>query len=68
MDSTKLSWIQRNAASLSEHLWAEDLHDHLLAEVMVLKLKQNGKELDPKYFDEKEKMPRSGNNGFATVW
>ena len=55
MDSTKLSWIQRNAASLSEHLWAEDLHDHLLAEVMVLKLKQNGKELDPKYFDEKEK-------------
>ena len=38
-----------------EHLWVEDLHDHLLAEVMLLKLKQNGKELDPKYFDEKEK-------------
>ena len=40
---------------LPEHLWTEDLHDHLLAEVMLLKLKQNGKELDPKYFDEKEK-------------
>ncbi|CAK9106516.1 Retrovirus-related Pol polyprotein from transposon RE1 (Retro element 1) (AtRE1) [Includes: Protease RE1 [Durusdinium trenchii] len=38
-----------------EHLWLEDLHDHLLAEVMLLKLKQSGKELDPKFFDEKER-------------
>ena len=48
----KLSSEERR---IFEHLWMEDLHDHLLAEVMLLKLKQNGKELDPKYFDDKER-------------
>eukprot|EP00435_Cladocopium_sp_Y103_P016026 s641_g4.t1 len=38
-----------------ETLWLEEIKDHLVTEVMLLKMKQSGKELDPKYFDEKER-------------
>lgn len=33
----------------------EDVKDCLVAEVMIQKLKASGKELDPKFFDAKEK-------------
>ena len=38
-----------------EQLWLEELRDVLVNEVMLLKLKQNGKELDPRWFSEQEK-------------
>eukprot|EP00913_Durusdinium_trenchii_P021584 g20282.t1 len=38
-----------------EQLWLEELRDVLVNEVMILKLKQNGKELDPRWFNEQEK-------------
>ena len=38
-----------------EQLWLEELKDVLVNEVMILKLKQNGKELDPRWFNEQEK-------------
>ena len=38
-----------------EQLWLEELKDVLVNEVMLLKLKQNGKELDPRWFNEQEK-------------
>ena len=38
-----------------KQLWLEELHDCLLSEVMILKLKKSGKELDPAYFDKAEK-------------
>ena len=35
-------------------LWFEEAQDVLLAEVLILQLKKNGKELGPKYFDQAE--------------
>ena len=46
-----LSYEQRTAF---EEAWAEQLKDTLRSEVMVLKLKQSGKELDPKAFEGPE--------------
>ena len=41
-----------------EEAWTQGVKDLLISEVMVLKLKQSGKELDPRFFspDEKEKF------------
>ena len=36
-------------------LWTEEVHDCLLSEVLLLKLKQNGRELDPKFFSTEER-------------
>ena len=36
-------------------MYTEEVRDILTAEVLLLKMKQGGKELDPKYFDAKEK-------------
>ena len=47
-----LTWEERKAF---ERLWLEDVKDCLVAEVMLQKLKASGKELDPKFFDAKEK-------------
>ena len=38
-----------------QQMWLEEMHDTLLAEVMILKMKQSGKELDPTFFDALEK-------------
>lgn len=37
-----------------EEIWVEDTQNCLMAEVLLLKLKQSGKELDPKAFNEEE--------------
>ena len=37
-----------------EHLWAEEIKDYLIHDILVLRLKQSGKELDPRGFDEEE--------------
>ena len=37
-----------------EEIWVEDTKNCLMAEIMLLKLKQSGKELDPKAFNEEE--------------
>lgn len=46
-----LNYEQRTAF---EEAWVDQIKDALMAEVMVLKLKQSGKELDPKAFDNAE--------------
>ena len=38
-----------------EALWTEEVRDLLTTEALLLKMKQGGKELDPSYFDKKEK-------------
>ena len=38
-----------------EEAWTQELKDILISEVMVLKLKQSGKELDPRVFSPEEK-------------
>ena len=37
-----------------ETLWTEEIKDILVQEVMLLRLRQNGKELDPKWFNQEE--------------
>ena len=43
------------AAQDFEALWTEEVRDLLTTEALLLKMKQGGKELDPSYFDQKEK-------------
>eukprot|EP00435_Cladocopium_sp_Y103_P057834 s201_g20.t1 len=38
-----------------EALWTEEVRDLLTTEALLLKMKQGGKELDPSFFDQKEK-------------
>ena len=47
--------MSREEKEIFEDLWMEDIKDILLSEVLVLKFRQNGKELDPKWFDTSEK-------------
>ena len=47
--------MTRKQANEFRSAWVEDVHDVLLAEVMVFKLKEGGKELDPRAFDSEEK-------------
>ena len=47
--------MSQKEKEIFEGLWLEDVKDILMAEVLVLKFRQNGKELDPKWFDESEK-------------
>ena len=58
-----LSAEQRRAF---EELWLEELKDVLVNEVMLLKLKQNGKELDPRWFNPEEK--KAFDISDATEW
>ena len=37
-----------------ETLWKEEIKDILVQEVMLLRMRQNGKELDPKWFNQEE--------------
>ena len=48
----KMSWEERR--SFEAH-FIEDMKDVLISEILIQKLKASGKELDPKYFDQKEK-------------
>ena len=43
------------AASEFRQLWAEEVKDLLVADALVLRLKENKKELDPRFFDAEEK-------------
>ena len=47
--------MTRRQANDFRSAWVEEVHDALLSEVMVLKLKESGKELDPNAFDADEK-------------
>ena len=48
----RMSWAERR--SFEAH-YIEDMKDVLISEVLIQKLKASGKELDPRYFDQKEK-------------
>ena len=43
------------AAQDFEALWTEEVRDLLTTEALLLKMKQGGKELDPAFFDQKER-------------
>ena len=47
-------WSSRQR-KLFEREWLQELKDILLSEVMLLKMKASGKELDPKFFNDEEK-------------
>ena len=47
--------MTRKQANDFRSVWLEEVHDALLSEVMILKLKESGKELDPNAFDEEER-------------
>ena len=47
-------WSSRQRKAF-EREWLAELKDILLSEVMLLKMKKSGKELDPKFFDSEEK-------------
>ena len=50
----EVKWSSRQR-KLFEREWAAEMKDILMSEVMLLKMKQSGKELDPKFFDKEEK-------------
>ena len=45
----EVNWSSRQR-KLFEKEWADEMKDILMSEVMLLKLKQSGKELDPRFF------------------
>lgn len=47
--------LERKEKELFKMLWIEEVKDALLSEAMVLKLKESGKELDPRWFNDEEK-------------
>ena len=50
----EVNWTFREKR-VFEQGWHEEVKDILLSEVMLLKLKQGGRELDSKYFDDEER-------------
>ena len=50
----EVQWSRRQRRAF-EREWQAELKDVLLSQVMLLKMKQSGKELDPRFFDEEEK-------------
>ena len=50
----EVMWSSRQR-KLFEREWLQELKDILLSEVMLLKMKASGKELDPKFFNDEEK-------------
>lgn len=51
----EVNWSSKQR-KLFEQEWLQETKDVLLSEVMILKMKQSGKELDPRYFDAEEKQ------------
>ena len=50
----EVKWSRRQRRAF-EREWQAELKDVLLSQVMLLKMKQSGKELDPRFFNEEEK-------------
>ena len=48
--------MEKKEKEIFKVLWIEDLKDALLSEAMLLKLKESGKELDPRWFNVEEKV------------
>ena len=48
--------LTTSEAAEFQQMWLEEMHDTLLAEVMILRMKQSGKELDPSFFDAFERQ------------
>lgn len=50
----QVNWSSRQRKLFGRE-WLQETKDILLSEVMLLRMKQSGKELDPKFFDKEEK-------------
>ena len=50
----EVQWSSRQRKAF-EREWLAELKDILLSEVMIMKMKKSGKELDPKFFSDEEK-------------